>query len=66
MPKGTKPKAKTGLLRQHDGEPRLSKDPLRPSTVPEMPDQLNSTTGVQPVYSDPEDDTADREDNRPA
>ncbi len=66
MPRGTKPTAKTGLLRQHDGEPRLSKDPIRPSTVPEMPDAPDSTTGMQPAYRDPEDDTAEREDNRPA
>jgi len=66
MPKGTKPNAKTGLLRQHHGEPNLSTDPTRPNSVPEMPDQPNSTTGVQPVYRDPDDETADREDNRPA
>lgn len=66
MPKGTKPTAKTGLLRQYDGEPRLSKDSSRPTSVPEMPDQLESTTGIQPAYRDPEDDSAVREDNRPS
>lgn len=67
MPDGTKSHTRTGELRQLEErhEPPLLREATRPKSVPELPDELGSTTGVMPVHKEPGDPSASREENKP-
>lgn len=48
-----------------DGEPLIQREPTRPQSLPEMNDEHGSTTGIMPIFRDPADSSAQRDDNLP-
>jgi hypothetical protein len=68
MSDGTRDASKSGKIPRSELEPLLQREQERPKTVPEMPEteDIGSTTGIMPIYREPADDTAERDEDTPA
>lgn len=64
MPDRASTTSKTGEMPAF--EPQLRRDSPRPHTLPEMPDDMGSTTGNMPPIRELADDSAQGDDDRPA
>ena len=58
--------SQTGEYRPVEDEPRILREPESPTTVPELPDLIGSTTGILRTNQEGEDDTADGDEDQPA
>jgi len=68
MPDRTKATSRTGHFPKYEDEPSPIQEPNPPDSLPEVPDELGSTTGIMPRYQEPadEDDSAERDEDMPA
>jgi len=71
MPDKTRDVSQTGKISRAELEPHLTqikRETPRPTTVPELPEEAEagSTTGIMPIYREPADDTAKRDEDAPA
>ena len=66
MPDRTQPGSRTGEFQRVEGEPAMNREPIRPKSVPEIDDSSASTTGLVPIYREPADETAKRDEDTPA
>jgi hypothetical protein len=58
--------SKTGQFSAIDNEPRIEREPERPKTLPEVNGDNGSTTGVMRVYREGQDESAKRDEDKPA
>jgi len=71
MPDGIQEISRTGKISRSElrelAEPSLHREPIRPKEEDtEVPKTSASITGIMPIYREPADETAERDDDMPA
>lgn len=59
--------SRTGEFKRVENEPRLEREPQRPTTLPEIeiPKEIGSTTGIMRIRREDEDETSKGDEDNP-
>ena len=59
--------SQTGEFKKVEKEPRLEREPARPTTVPEieLPPAIGSTTGIMKIRREDDDETSQGDEDNP-
>lgn len=66
MPDGIRDVSQTGKVSRSELEPMLKREHIRPKSEPENKHEIGSATGIMPIYREPADDSAKRDEDSPA